>query len=310
MSSIGISGSATYAVSLSGIEEMMTYLPDNLTNDITARKARDVVFTLYDELQGLSSSTFFYSNPNPITNPIGNWKKDGTFSNVTLKEIFDKLFYIDSGPGAGISVNPPTLDFGNTQNVSISWNITKGTYNFNASSFTITRSTSPTKTFTIAINPSSNNNATFSDTPQVNVTNSYSFKVFDTKGNEAPASTSIGYSNRWYYGNILDNLTVMTSSQIRQLNSSGSGAFASGPRGFSKNFTSVNDIGGGNRYMAWAFPSSWDIPVFRTTGGLPWTGPTFAYKIAYTNVYNYTEDYDVYITQSPYVSVYNQFIIS
>jgi hypothetical protein len=263
--------------------------------------------TLYDELQGLSSSTFFYSNPNPITNPIGNWKKDGTFSNVTLKEIFDKLFYIDSGPGAGISVNPSTLDFGNTQDVSISWNITKGTYNFNASSFTITRSTSPPKTFTATINPSSNNNATFSDTPQVNVTNSYSFKVFDTKGVEAPASTSLVYSNRWYYGNRNDQ-NVMTSVDIRSsLNSLGSGAFASS---FAKNFTSVTNIGGGNTYITFAFPSSWGTPIFKLTSGLIWSAPQFKYSLTYSNVFGYQNKYDVYQTTDRYNSVYNQFVIS
>lgn len=304
MSSIGISGSATYAVALSGIEEMMTVLPDNLTNDITARKARDVVFTLYDQLQGLSSSTFYYSNPNGITNPIGNWKKDGTFSNVTLQEIFDKLFYIDSGPSADISVSPSQLDYGNTQDVSISWSVTKRTYNFDASGYTITRS--PSKTFNIAVNPASNNSGGFSDTPVANQDNSYSFSVSDTKGNSDPASATLKYYHRWYYGNRSDT-TTMTSVDIRNLNSTGSGALATS---FDKNFTSVNNIGGGNTYITFAFPNSWGTPIFKLTSGLIWSAPQFRYSLTYSNVFGYQTKYDVYQTTDRYNSVYNQFVIS
>ena len=93
MSSIGIIGSATYAVALSGIEEMMDVLPDNTANTISAEDVRNVVFTLYEEIQGVTPSTFYYTNLNPSTNAIGNFPLGSTFGALTLDQVLNGIFY-------------------------------------------------------------------------------------------------------------------------------------------------------------------------------------------------------------------------
>ena len=50
MSTYGLSGSATYSQTLTGLDEMMSVIPDNLSNQITARNVRDIVLTLYEDI--------------------------------------------------------------------------------------------------------------------------------------------------------------------------------------------------------------------------------------------------------------------
>jgi hypothetical protein len=306
VSSIGTPGSATYAQTLSGIEEMLTVLPDNLANEITAQNVRDVVYTLYEDLQGMSASQFVYTD-SPATVNVGGITAGQVFASMSLQTLFNKLFHKDYPPSGTLTANPSQLDYGNTDTVLLTWKATKATYDLVQNSGSITRSPiGTTILITIPFVTGGTNNVT--DTPAINQTNIYTFTFKDTQGNTVNAPASVGYYSRWYYGNR-PNRNQPTPSEVRSLSSYGSGAFGSG-RGFSKNFTGVNDIGGGNNYIMWAFPSSWGTPIFKTTGGLPWTGPKLEYTISYTNLFNYTEDYDVWITQDPYNSVYNQFVIS
>jgi hypothetical protein len=99
MAVYGVSGSATYSETLTGIEQMLEVLPDNLGNQITARNVRDVVFTLYDDIQNVSSSVgsgsasgVYYINNNITGEDFGGLPGGSTFPTPTdLQTLLDKL---------------------------------------------------------------------------------------------------------------------------------------------------------------------------------------------------------------------------
>jgi hypothetical protein len=141
MSTYGTIGSATYAISLSGIDEMMSSLPDNTANQINALSSRNVVYTLYQQILNVSASNlvFTYSNPNPTLVTVGGIIKGSTFSNESLTGILNQMFYPYQPPLVSLSiVNNSFLEYGYPNTganpvCSLSVNITQQTDNIVAS---------------------------------------------------------------------------------------------------------------------------------------------------------------------------------
>jgi hypothetical protein len=256
----GTFGTATYSTSLSGIDEMMTVLQDNVNNEISARDVRDVVLTLYDEIQSATSSEFFYSNQNTITEYIGNWRIPnsrgwgGTFSSVSLQELFDNIFYKDSNPSAGIKIVPtiqttldfkqqgspeyrsfinPSLDNSGFDEVvgafSFDLTMTAKTYDLDPNGV-INRTPAPTNVpdgkngnplFNVSV-PARGGTTTVGTTKlRINQTNTYTFFFEDIKGNDASAPVTINYGNRSYIG-VVSSRSIPTDAEIRQLSRSAS----------------------------------------------------------------------------------------
>lgn len=96
MSEYGLSGSATYAVQLSGLDEIMQNLPDNLLNQISARDVRDVVYTLWLNMS-MAGLSFSYTQTAPLnevsTSAVGGISSGKTFSNVQLQQLLDSMFF-------------------------------------------------------------------------------------------------------------------------------------------------------------------------------------------------------------------------
>lgn len=271
MTELGVFGSATYATTLPSIDEMMNVLPDNTGNLISARDVRDVVLTLYDDIQTNQVVSFSYSNPDEITNPIGNWFKNnaagwkGTFSNVTLQELFDGIFYKDSGPSAGLSFNPSiatTLDFKSQSTAEydfntgfdeivgsfgLKWTATAKKYDLNPNGI-IERTPVPTPTpdgkngnplFNIPVPDRGGTDTVGPTKVRINQSNSYVFKFEDEKGNQTSAQVGVNYGHRVYWGRFsgqskpdgtYDTTRLLTSLEIRSLTSAGSanGGISSG----------------------------------------------------------------------------------
>lgn len=347
MTELGILGSATYATTLSGIDEMMNVLPNNDANLISARDVRDVVLTLYDDIQSATSSEFFYTNPATITNFIGNWRVPnargwpGTFSNVSLQELFDNIFYIDSGPSAGLSFNPSistTLDFkqeGSTEYSSttgfdeivgsfgLRWSATARTYNLKPGGV-INRSPAPTivpdgrsgnPLFNVAVPPRGGTDTVGPTKIRINQTNTFTFEIEDEKGNDASSSLTVTYGNRIYWGRrpSLDFFT--TSSEIRNLDGAGisqKGSPVVANKGFASAFTGTYDrIDGAGQHICWAWPSSFGSNPTFTVNGLAVRGDIFRLQadFSYKNIYGYEELYDIWITRTTQGSPIQSFII-
>lgn len=276
MSSIGVPNSATYAESLSGIEAMMSALPDNTTNEISGKDVRDVVFTLYESIQTANPTQFLYSNPDPLTNPIGNWQS-GSFSNVTLQQLFNGIFYKDSGPVAVLSFEitlATTIDFKgkgtqeyidaltakNVPNPSaaansnfdefvgqfrLKWTATKKTHDLNRTSGSITRSPAPTTQIDgvdgnplFAVDVQSGGSTDFTAYTKIilNQNTSYSFSFKDIKNNTAPAATVGINYGVRWYWGRVPNREALTSSQIQNLDGAGLGTTTGGSGQFGTTF--------------------------------------------------------------------------
>ena len=91
----GLSGSATYSVELTGLDEMMQNIPNNDVNQISARNMRDIVYTLW--LNGGGGAEFIYTQgPDPSeksTIKVGGWEVNSNFFDVTLQNLFDTMFF-------------------------------------------------------------------------------------------------------------------------------------------------------------------------------------------------------------------------
>ena len=303
MSSIGTPGSATYAQTLSGIEEMLTVLPDNLANEITAQNVRDVVYTLYEDLQGMSASEFLYTD-SPATVTVGGINTGQVFASMSLQTLFNKLFHKDYPPTGSLSAAPSTIDFGRSTTVTLTWVATKNTYDLVPSSGLITRS--PSSTFGIVV-PAAGGSSTVPDTPSINDTNSYVFTFQDTQGNPVSVPASVGYSHRIYWGKR-STFTALNDTDIRGLDGA---SVTTGNGGFASSFVrSFDGIDGQGQYLCWAFPTSFGTPKF-TVNGLQNTAFTkINSSYSYTNIYGYSVNYDVWITNTAQNSPISKLSIS
>ncbi len=321
LAELGLYGSATYAVTLSGISEMMDVLPDNTLNEISAQDMRNVVLTLYDDIQGASFSEFVYTDT-PSNLKVGGVPKGQNFASMSLFTIFNKLFHDVFDPSASLKFVPSqvTLDykqpntpidypydtgFDELVSYQLEWTATKGTYDFQPTG-TITR-TAPlpsTILYTVPVPAGGGSEKTPTIKPILNVTNSYTFKCTDDKGKPATsAEISVSYGHRVYWGRRL-NRSDLTSAEIRLLDGAdvlGNGLHRS--LTFTGNTTqgiklSFPNIDGEGQYLCWAWPSSFGNPVFRTATGIVTIAQKIQSNFKYKNIYGYEHDYDVWVTFS------------
>ena len=129
MSVYGVSGSATYAVTLAGLDELMSALPNNTVNQIRAQDARNVVYTLWESLGGGGGSFSYTHDPvsEASTIAVGGIGVGTTFSNVPLQTLFDSMFYPAVGTVYSISTNPSALEFNGPNTTTVNVSITKKT---------------------------------------------------------------------------------------------------------------------------------------------------------------------------------------
>jgi len=141
---IGVSGSATYAVALPGVEDMLTILPDNTVNQIRAQDVRNVVYTLSQTIGG--GGDFTYTQAAPLsqksTQGVGGLPSGRTFSKVPYNEIFDAILFPAKGTDLVITTSPTSFEEGSplvgnaTVNVSVS--ITQNTFTVKSASLSDT----------------------------------------------------------------------------------------------------------------------------------------------------------------------------
>jgi hypothetical protein len=278
LAEIGLPGTATYAQTLSGLEEMLNVLPDNAGNLISARDMRDVVYTLYDNVQTASFSEFLYTDT-PSTVEVGGVPRNTQFASMSLFTIFNKLFHKDYDPSASLSfvgigtittfdykgrgtdeyINELTIagvpnpivaassPFDLLISYELKWTATKATYNFKPDG-TITRSPAPSPPevtqagdplFDVFVPALGGTNNTGTTNPVINVSNSYTFTCYDTRNVPASAPASLSYGVRWYWGRV-SSRNPLTSAQIRALDGAGVSGNGSFGTTFRKTYTTDN----------------------------------------------------------------------
>lgn len=222
MSVYGVSGSGTYAVTLSGLDELMSALPNNTVNQIRAQDARNVVYTLWESLGGGGGGSFSYTH-DPVseasTIAVGGIGVGTTFSNVPLQTLFDSMFYPAVGTVYSISTSPAALEYNNPDNTTtVSVSITKKTPTIN--SITVVGpggSLGPPPTI-----PTTFNQVSSKPFPGVIVTQNtnttYTLTVIDSAKTSTPQASVSWYFPRWY-GSIDLNALISPNLDTKTLTS-------------------------------------------------------------------------------------------
>lgn len=299
MSSLGTPGSATYSQSLSGIEEMMNVLPNNTANQINARNVRDVVLTLYDDIQGLSSSisstsSVTYTNLNPSSITVGGISTGSTFNNKTVQQIFDDMFYPYIAPTTSISVSPSVLEYGDSSTtLTAAWSIEAKKNNITSS--TIRR---PIGSISVAT-PLSNTNASGNvssgiSSPSSYNTQTFTFSVYDGS-TTVVKTTSSSWGLRRYWGTVASGHTLSITSTASVLYSD----ISSLSSDISSSYIQTRSITTNNDYVVFIWPTqSVDLSVtpakcvIAGLGNTDWTKTRSS--IVLTNQFGYTASYDVW----------------
>jgi len=241
MSVYGVSGSATYAVSLNGLDGMMSVIPDNDLNQIKASDVRNVVLTLWEN-NSFSSGSFSYTHV-PITEAstiaVGGIPVGTTFSNVPLQTLLDNMFYPAVGGVYNISTSPSTIELGNTNSkTTITINITKKTPTITS----INVSGGPGNSFVPPTIPTVFNNTTTVNYPSINVaqdvSTSYTLTVVDSTGTSAPQSSVNWFFPRWY-GSIDLNTLINSNLDTKNLTTPQKNQIINNLKGGSNNWNPV-----------------------------------------------------------------------
>jgi hypothetical protein len=304
--SLGTPGSATYAVTLSGIEEMMTVLPDNVANQIAAQDVRNVVLTLYEELNGLSASMtntgFTFSNPDNTSITVGGISSGSNLYALDLQEIFDLMFYPYVAPVLSISVSPPTLEYGSTQGVTVAWSvIIKKNDVINQSI------TSPFGTLDSTLIPIPNANTTYTATPLLNqsvtpnTTTTFTFNADDynsSNGSGGPktATANVTWSNRRYWGTLSTSSPLVSVSSATFSHSMISALSSELNNGYAQTRTITRTT---SDYVVFIWPTNAvnlsSSPPVASIGGFGVNAFTKTRSnVAFTNQHGYVSNYDVW----------------
>jgi hypothetical protein len=294
-------GSATFSqtfpfggdiFSPTGLDQMMSAIPDNTANLIQAVDVRNAVFTLWkrtDELHDQTIADFNYSSQTPSTATIGGWPKGTTFSGQSLGQIFDGLFYPYVGPGVTISLSSNTKYKGQSNNISISWSIEKNSNSIQ--SFRINSTT-------FSITGLSQSGSTVFSVPKWTDT-TFTASVFDGVQTQSVISTFEWSEKFWwgtseYFSNTWSNMQIQllpNNTNLRELEIILDGK--SHPR-----------INGSGDYLVFAFPSYFGQPVFWVNGlinnaftKIHGSGSIYYSSVTYS-IGSYTQSYDIWISNT------------
>jgi hypothetical protein len=282
----------TLSSEYSTLDELLVQLPDNTSNLIVAQDIRDSVLTLWNRIDSVSvvasqSATFsvFYTNPNSVPVTIGGINAGMSFSGTfSVQQMFDMLLYPYITPGASISVDKSLKEFGENPTVILSWNVTRNTGTVSS----IIVNGAP------VVPTGDSQSGTSSASAIANTLTTFTMSVSDGTST-INGTTSVSWLNKRYWG-IFPTLSPLTSPQIYGLSGAGIGTGNELASNFSRSYNGIN---GGGQYLTFAWPTSFGTPTF-TINGLPNTAFTKVNSsFAFTNVWGYVENYDVWMSNTP-----------
>jgi len=301
-----------------GLDDMMVRLKNNMNNDIAAEDVRWTAFSLWDKIEALGSmiSDYTYSNSQSTLTPVGGVPVGATFSNFTLDQMFNAMFYPIQNPLLSLMVTAnPVRELGSSNVVNLAYSVTKRTENItsiivnNGSNLYPVLSGSSVTTIsqnintTLAMTVISGVNTIDTTTSTVTWLNSiYIFgltfnAIYDLTNNPSSASILGGYlsaSMTLSSGNLITTNT--TTSNIA------STTIAGGTRNQLKSdrLGTYLNIGGGNKYITIALPTSFGTPSFETNGMVNTAFTKIVSAHAFRNASGYTATtYDVWMSNTP-----------
>lgn len=305
MSVYGTPGSATYAVAINSLENMLDVLPDNTSNQINAKDVRDVVAGLWDAIQGLSASisgsnAVIYTNTNPSSIAVGGISASSTFPGLTVQQVFDNMFYPYVAPEISLTANPNQVEFGNSSaTVQLNWLIRAKKNNIISS---IVYRPSPQSAGT----PPSNTIASgiVTGTPTLNTITTFTFSVND--GTNYQTFATVNWRLSRYWGKF-PTLGALTSADVTQLSGAGVGT---GKELSTTKVQTRDGINGAGQHLVFAWPSSFGEPSFVINGLSVNAYTKVNTNLIVTNQYGYTASYNVYMSNTAQNSPISSFQIN
>jgi hypothetical protein len=206
---------------------------------------------------------------------------------TTIKDWLENLGFPAVPPGASISfVGGSTRQFGAPVAVTINW--------------TVTKNTNPITAITVAgdsVTPTGNSQSgSVTKNATANVTTTYSVVVI-AGSQVVTASLPIVWSHKRYWGRSTKDgiITPLIDSDILALTGASSG---SGSEFSSTRVQTRNSINGAGQFLVFAWPTSFGAPSF-TVNGLPNTAWTkVRANTPFVNSDGYTENYDVWVSNT------------
>ena len=319
----GTPGQPTYSVALNSIDDMLSGLPDNSNNLISARNVRDAIFTLYTSILSLSqsvstvigyasASNVIYNNPNEALYTVGGINTGKTFSNVTVQQMFDDMFFPYLRPTLSLSSTPNVLEFGNTQSVSLTFTYSKKKNNINSYKIeggldpnTLAYYVSTSDLSPVLVRPILNQTTTFTySVDDYNSTDFSGYQISDPSVTNATTTTQ--FRNKRYHGTFsLDSignpdltLNPGSASSVTSFISSSTIVGISGQE-LATSYTQTRTNFGGGGYLIFAWPSSFgSTPTFIINGLNSSAFTKVLSSWSFTNYYGYVESYDVWISNT------------
>ena len=327
MAIYGIPGDPTYSETLSGLDEILSVLPTQDTGSITARNLRDVSFTLWEEIYGISTWSFSYTSLTPSTVDLGGIAKGTTFGYVSLQEILDRMFLKFEDVGYDLEIvspNPPMYEYGylpgGTATVDLRVTLTKNTNTIVSCTLSVPNDLPDTVNPTIPTTGTTV--STFQASVIPNTTTTYTLTLSDFDGTTGMSGRQMSVTMSWfnsrYYGSIdlssispYTDLRTITASQSVQLDGLISNRFGlTGPNGLPDLSSSPYTIIGTSITMIGT--ASHLVVAWPTTDWAYSEFPKTIYNNFYVNmfekiqsnyylenIYGYGDFYDIYMSYLP-----------
>jgi len=319
----GIPGQPTYSVSLDTIDLVLGGLPDNSNNLIQARNVRDAIFTLYNSILSLSQSvaTFVgsvsasnvvYNNPNAALFDVGGISAGKTFSNVSVQQMFDDMFFPYVRPTLSLTLNPSSLEYGNTTSISVSFTYSQKKNVIN--SIKLEGGLDPT---TLTPYSSTSTTSPQSITPILNTTTTFTFSVDDFNAGDSTGyqianpsvtndTSNLVFRNKRFWGtfsltSIGDPDLTLNPGSASDVSAQITNSTLIGLSGqeLSTSYTQTRTSFGGGGYHILAWPTSFGSTPSFTVNGLNSSAYTKVQNSwTFSNFFGYEVVYDVWVSNT------------
>lgn len=302
-------GSAS-AIQYSTVEELLSQLVDNNQNIIVAQDVRDAIYTLWERTDP-NNNIVYFQNQNPTTIDVGGIPKGTDFTSPTdMQTMWNDLLYPYIPPSSEITPNY-NREFGDPNGLSVdsitfNWSVVKNSKTItsiiiNGQSIT---PTGDSQSGTVDVT------GTHSwSQPTVSEVNNFLISVSDVDQTIINFST-ITWMNRIYWGKIdigdinltLDpsQITLVASlcddQTILNLDGAGVGYGSELSTTKTKNYNGIN---GNGEHLIFAWPTSFSgDPIFIVNGLQNTAFTKVRTSSLFTNQYDYTTYYDVWISNT------------
>jgi hypothetical protein len=306
-------GGSSSANEYSTIQELLYKMPDNTANLIQAKDVRDSIYTLWQRISSVqvtasqsASASVIYSNSLPTPNTVGGIPAGTTFSERTMKQMWDALLYPYIAPAASLS-GGFTREFGDSNAITLSWSVTKRSESIT----TIVVDGTP------VVATGNNQSGTKATTVPQNINTTFTMTVSDIPNGSSTvnATTAAAWTNRRYWGtlpvgHVLTTVSSLpfTNANISSLSSDINGGLVGGT-----GFIQTRTIATNFDYVVFIFPHNSvnfsTNPPRVSIGGFGnnnWIKTRS--NVQFTNQFGYTgTNYDVWIfgnTQAPNTFTY------